>query len=277
MKKSGLVPFFALVFLFTWGLGAFYLLAPAIAKDMLGPVSFANPLVVSAVYAPSLAALLLASLQGRKSLADLLSRLFRWRIAWYWYVGPVVGFALLGLVARIGSNLAFGTPLPHLVEASALPALVTGGLTAFVFDPGPLGEELGWRGFALPRLLARFNGLTAAIVLGTIWALWHLPAFFIPGMPQSEIPYWTFAIGDVSVSVIIVWVVNRAHGSVLPAILMHWALNRFIELHYPTAIVTVLVSTIAAVVLVAISGVDLGTRRDEPLASPALQPASSVA
>lgn len=73
----------------------------------------------------------------------------------------------------------------------------------------------------------RSNGLTAALVLGGIWVVWHLPAFFISGMGQSQTPFWTFAITDVSVSVLMTWVVNRARGSVLPAILMHWSLNRF--------------------------------------------------
>jgi membrane protease YdiL (CAAX protease family) len=122
-------------------------------------------------------------------------------------------------------------------------------------------------------MVERWNGLVAALVLGTIWGVWHLPAFFIPGMPQSEIPIWTFMIAIVAASVVITWVVNKT-GSVLPAILIHWADNRFGELHMPTAVVTASMFAIVALILVMIAGVDLGAKREARVAAPELQPAA---
>jgi membrane protease YdiL (CAAX protease family) len=272
MKRGGLAAFFAITFGYTWGLGLAYVLFPTLTKSAIGPVSFSNPFIVSAVYSPSIAALIVASLAGRKSVGNLVSRLFRWRMAWYWYVGPVVFIATVGLGAQIVSALVFGTAWPLFAPAQ-LPSLAAAGLAAFAFDPGPLGEELGWRGFALPRMVERWNGLVAALVLGTIWGVWHLPAFFIPGMPQSEIPIWTFMIAIVAASVVITWVVNKT-GSVLPAILIHWADNRFGELHYPAALMTAFMFAIAALVLVMIAGVDLGAKREARVVAPELQPAA---
>lgn len=259
MKRPGLFVFFALVFGYTWGLGVLAFVPST--RAILGPVTFANPLVASAVWSPTLAALIVSALQGRKSFSDLMTRLFTWRIAWYWYVGPVALIAAMSLVAELAAAKLFGARLPS-VTAAQVPALVESALLAFAYDPGPLGEELGWRGFALPRLLERMNGLSAALLLGTIWAVWHLPAFFVPGMPQNKLPIWTFMIAVIAASVIITFVVNRARGSVLPAILIHWSLNRFGGLAYPTAMMTALVFATTALALVAIAGVDLGARRE---------------
>lgn len=272
-KRPGLILFFALVFGYTWGLGVLAFV-PA-TRAILGPVTFANPLVASAVWSPSLAALLVSALQGRKGFSDLMTRLFTWRIAWYWYVGPVAAIAAMSLVAELAAARVFGARLPLVPAAAQLPSLVGSALLAFAYDPGPLGEELGWRGFALPRLLERMNGLSAALLLGTIWAVWHLPAFFIPGMPQNNFPIWTFMIAVIGASVIITWVVNRACGSVLPAILIHWSVNRFGNLAPPTAIMTALVFAATALALVAIAGVDLGARRERATKAPKPLPAAT--
>jgi len=272
MKRSGLLAFFALTFGYTWGLGALYLLFPNMMVAALGPANFSNPIVISAVYSPSIAALILATLQGRKSLGALLSRLFRFRIAWWWYVGPVALIAAIGLGAQIVSEMLFHVAPPHFALAS-LQSLATAGLSAFLWDPGPLGEELGWRGFALPRMVERWNGLTAALVLGAIWGVWHLPAFYLSGLPQSQAPFWTFLVAIIAASVVMAWVVNRTQ-SVLPAILIHWANNRFGELHVPTAYVTAAMYVAAALLIVAIVGVDLGARRETRVVAPALLPAT---
>jgi len=267
MKSKGLIAFFALAFGYTWGLGALFLFVPS-ARGILGPVNFGNPLVMSAVWSPSLAALLVSALQGRKAFSTLMARLFHWRIAWYWYIGPVALFAAMSLIAQLVSAKIFGTSLPSVALAQ-IPALAGGALLAFVLDPGPLGEELGWRGFALPRLQEHMNGLSAALLLGTIWAIWHLPAFFIPGMPQTRLPIWTFFISVIAASVIITFFVNKT-GSVLPAILIHWSLNRFGGLGYPTALLTASVFVFVAVVFVSLTGTELGLRRESKRASPAV-------
>ena len=88
---------------------------------------------------------------------------------------------------------------------------------------GPLTEEPGWRGFALPRLQSRFGALPGSLVLGLLWALWHLPLFFIQGW--LSVPVWAFVILVVCLSILMTWAVNLARGSIVPAVLMHAVYN----------------------------------------------------
>lgn len=102
------------------------------------------------------------------------------------------GLLILGLAERI-----FGAGATPFINIHAI--LVSAPLTLFttaniVIDPGPWGEETGWRGFALPRLLTRFPPSMAAIVLGVIWAIWHAPAFLVSGLRQSNYNFGWFLI-----------------------------------------------------------------------------------
>jgi membrane protease YdiL (CAAX protease family) len=249
-----LLAFFGLTFGYTWGVGLLFALAPRFVEAVAGPMSMGpNWLVRSAVYAPTLSALLVAGLQGRAVLLELLARLVRWHVGWVWYVLPAVGIAAIAMAARA----AAGVPLV-LQPVDQWPALAGAAALALFIDPGPLGEELGWRGFALPRLQQRWNGLVSAVVLGTIWAVWHLPAFFIPGMPQHEIPFWAFFVSLVSASVMMTFVVNRAGGAVIPAMVMHWADNQFADLHAAVAPYTAAAFCLAAIALTMFAGIGLG-------------------
>jgi len=95
---------------------------------------------------------------------------------------------------------------------------------------GPLTEELGWRGFALDRLQARWNAFPTSLILGSIWALWHLPLFFTPRMPQygmgvGTADFWLFLVSIISLAVIITWVYNHTQCNVLAAMLLHFLFN----------------------------------------------------
>jgi membrane protease YdiL (CAAX protease family) len=86
-------------------------------------------------------------------------------------------------------------------------------------------EEAGWRGFALPRLQARYSALLSSLILGVIWALWHLPNFFLPGTTQSELPILWFMLLVPALTVILTWILNNTRGSLLPVMLFHAAVN----------------------------------------------------
>ncbi len=126
-------------------------------------------------------------------------------------------------------------PLPLL----ALPAL----LVIFLVG-GPLAEEPGWRGFALPRLEERFGPLVGTLLLGTLWGLWHLPLFlFTPGYNGAgtglvgiSLPFLAFVIGEVALAVIFTWVFNNTHGSLLLTMLLHASANTAIGTVFPTQI-----------------------------------------
>jgi membrane protease YdiL (CAAX protease family) len=102
-----------------------------------------------------------------------------------------------------------------------------GGLSVlnFVVFVLIVGEELGWRGYALPRLLAQRSALAASLILGVMWGAWHLPTFFVTGAPQYGLPFSAFVLLTMAYSVAIGWVYVHARGSVLIASLMHGAIN----------------------------------------------------
>ena len=100
----------------------------------------------------------------------------------------------------------------------------------FILAFGPIPEEMGWRGYALPGLQADWTPLKASLVLGVIWAIWHLPLFFIPGTYQAGLgvftpAFWWFMLGIIPETIMITWVFNRSRGSTLSAVIYHFAIN----------------------------------------------------
>ena len=145
----------------------------------------------------------------------------KWRVGPWWYlaaVSPVaLMFALAGLYLLIG-----GTP-PGPEGQFSLPSLI--GLAVTVIFTGATGEELGWRGFALPRLQGRFSALTSSLLIGLWWGLWHVPGWIIMNDVPSVGYMASFMLALMAQSVFITWLVNNTGGSVLMATLYHYAVN----------------------------------------------------
>jgi membrane protease YdiL (CAAX protease family) len=132
-----------------------------------------------------------------------------------------------------------------------------------VIDPGPIGEDPGWRGYALPRMLQRFNPAVASVLLGSVWAVWHLPAFLFSGMPQAPLSVGWFLLAVVSLTVMMSWVAVNTRGAVIPAILMHWASNRFTILEGQGAMYTAIIYTVAAIIIITATRGRLGLRQEK--------------
>ncbi len=103
-------------------------------------------------------------------------------------------------------------------------------MTVYMLVFVALGEEVGWRGYALPALQARYNALLASVILGIIWALWHLPQFFNPATLYSDLPFALFAAYLIPFTVLITWVFNSTGGSILLAMLAHAVTNASTQL-----------------------------------------------
>lgn len=258
MKRVWL--FFGLVFAITWGVGLLYFTLGDRLAQVFGPLGTTNPLFYVAVSAPTIAALTLSALQ-RGGLRDLFGRLITWRIGLQWYLLPTLGLAALCYLARLASAHFGGPPAVNLLtDVGWTPSLLAAGALAFVVDPGPLGEEPGWRGYALPRMEQRWSGWLAASVLGAIWGIWHLPAFYTSTLPQSAFGFPLFLIQSVALSVLMAWCVNHARGSLIPAILLHWSINRFGGFDPATAPYTAALLVAAAGIVIAAGGRELGRR-----------------
>jgi uncharacterized protein len=217
-----LVCFFALCFILTWSLGATLAIGPNFLTERFGPVdtekSAYRVLFIMAVWVPSLCGIgLTYFFHGKGGIADLASRLFKWRVGiWWLLIG--LGIPLLYL----GTEWLFYDALSITNRPARYDVVPFGWIAAFMggtilLDPGPLGEEAGWRGFALPRLLEIMPFWTANIVLGTIWGIWHLPAFFIASSSQSGVGFGLFMVSAISVACAMGAVYRATGGSVLVA------------------------------------------------------------
>lgn len=252
MNRKGIVVFYLLTYVFAWGLSALFLLFPAGMTAHFGPVTLWNPIVFLTIWTPTIWAFVLAlAFDGKAGLRDLFVRVFRWRLKPRWYLIATVGIASLALTARFIRATVDHVPAPPVLDVAAWPALAWYGLSMLVLDPGPIGEDPGWRGYALPRMLQRFHPTVAAVLLGCVWAVWHLPAFLFSGMPQAVLSVGWFLLAVVSLTVMMSWVAVNTRGAVIPAILMHWAANRFMVLEGDGAMYTAITFTVAALLIVA--------------------------
>lgn len=214
-----LIPYFAITFGLAWAaIGALILFQEPI-EAVFGELSAGNPFFMLAVYAPAIAAFTLVSRRGGLGgLRRFLSRLLLWRVHWGWYLFLLAGIPLLFYGgAALKGNLA-SEPFPFPTWYDVIPAL------AFMLVLGPI-EEFGWRGFALPLLQQRMAPIWAGLILGAIWGAWHLPAFFLSGVPQGAWSFFPFFLGAVAIGVIVTPLFNASGGSILLPLLLHWQLN----------------------------------------------------
>jgi uncharacterized protein len=219
MKRHPLVTFFLLVFILTW-----VVWVPRASGAPLGVLGQAW------TWIPAIAALLAAALTGgRGALRELGSRLVRWRVGWQWYVVVILGPAVFSL-AVAGIYVLFGGSWAEAAPPAILagPLLLLPLFLAILTLTDGLGEELAWRGFALPRLLTRYNALVASVVLGVIWALWHLPLLWTEGGPMYQLPVWLLLLDLTAKAILFTWVFLHTRGSVLIAMLFHGATNLFL-------------------------------------------------
>lgn len=217
VRRHPLMTFFILTYALAWILW----LPLVVLKDTIpAPLDLVLRILGSAV--PSLLAIVLTAIVlGRGALRRLLSRLLIWRVNPLWYLVVVLlPVALAGGV--VAWNIVLGGPAIS-VDATLLGAVI---LLAFSIFPGSaLGEELGWRGYALPRLQATRSALSASLILGVFWGFYHLPLSFTGQGFRSPSIVIPFAISAIALSVILTWVYNSTGGSLLLVVLLHATAN----------------------------------------------------
>lgn len=205
VARHELIAFFALAFVLSW--------YPWIIALARGRTSGPNPL------GPLVAALVIAGLaSGWPGVRDLLGRIGRGRFGLQWYA-VIFGLPIAMCAAAVAIMAAFGKGV-ELPSATAWRELPDRFLFIFLFIG--LGEEPGWRGFALPRLQKRHTPLGASLILAPIWALWHLPLMGNE-FPAAVIP--AFLLSLLGGTLIQTWLFNRTGGSVLAQMLFHATVN----------------------------------------------------
>lgn len=223
MRTKPLLTFFVLVFAWIWIIAAFVFLFPEQVSAVFGPMSGSNPLFLLAVWGPNVVALILtAAWNGKQGIVDLLKKYTIWRVDFRWYVLIMLGLPAVGLAAALLAG-TFSTSLVGNWNSGSFPRLLA--LLFSLIITGALGEEIGWRGFALPRLLQKWSPLVSSLILGALWGLWHLPGFLASGTPQSGLSLPAFILGAIALSVIVTWIYLHSRGSLLLAALVHFMAN----------------------------------------------------
>ena len=216
VKQHALILFFLLSYIISWliwGLGR------RLENDTV--------LIWLGSFGPAISALVVTAVsEGQDGLSKLLSRLFIWRVGLQWYLislflVPVVGLAI-AIVYVLLNGLASELPGPEYWRSTFWQQVlvwVAGTWLGVAIAPG---EELGWRGYALPRLQARYHPLAASILLGLLWGMWHFDGLISdPATDFSLVEVLGFIAGTVSASVIYTWLFNNTKGSVLIASIFH--------------------------------------------------------
>jgi uncharacterized protein len=212
--------------LIRYPLASFFILAYGIAWISLALqyIYGSNVLPVGG-FSPAIAALIMAAVGGGASgFRDLVSRLFVWRTGIKWYLVALLAPFALELMAIPFQHL-LGSPASPFDAAGWLRTLPALFLVLLFLLFMAVGEELGWRGFALPGLQARYGPIRATLILGLLWGLWHLPLFYIPGTIQYGLPAPGYVIATMGYAFIYTCIFNGTKGSVLLTSLYHAASN----------------------------------------------------
>jgi uncharacterized protein len=214
-----LIAYFLLTFLVTWTV--WFAASGLSATGNTGFFGGRGPVFLLGVFAPALVALAFtAQAEGRAGVTRLLARIGHWRVSAHWYVGAISYFVLIKLAAALVHRAATGEWPPFGDTPVALMVLGTA-----VSIWGQVGEEVGWRGYALPRL-AQYVGLGgASLVLGVIWASWHLPLFVLPDSGSTGQSFPVYLLHVTALSVAFAFLYWKTDGSLLLVMLLHSAVN----------------------------------------------------
>jgi uncharacterized protein len=216
IQQHPLASFFVLAYAISW-----LLWIPLVVSGGGTPTGLGLVLALLGSLVPSAVAILLvAVLHGKAGVRKLLRRLLMWRVGVGWWVAVVLLSTLA--VGAVGFSVLFGGDAPDLDVT--IPGVVF--LFLFSIFPGSAGgEEIGWRGFALPHLQRARSALAASVVLGAAWGVWHLPLYLLgtDNRPLGLFPAWVLL--TVAASVILTWMYNGTGGSLLIVVLFHAASN----------------------------------------------------
>jgi uncharacterized protein len=216
IRSRPILSFYVLTFVTTWG--AWW---PMAAQNR-GLISVQLPaLFFVGGLGPGIAAYIVVFvLRGRATATELLGPLLRWRVPWVWYVAAVLLFPAIWLVATVLSGTL-------AAELAAMGTVTTVGLALVRYLLAAVPEEVGWRGFALPALQAHHSALTASVIVGVLWALWHLPLLLGGDPTMSTYPLVPYVVWMVAESVLYAWLYNNTRASLLIPVLLHGLSNVF--------------------------------------------------
>ena len=278
MRQYPLFSFFFMAYAFTWIIFIPYVLSQ---WGILPNTQIYVIFHVLHTFGPTLAAIIMINiLEGKAGIRRLWQRIRQWRAPWHWYLFILLGIPaliMLGIIIQPGALASFQGVSPLLLVSYPLT------FVAVWFGGGPLGEEIGWRGFALPRMQPRYGPLWGTLLLGVLWAFWHLEDFLTPGQgggPGAGLApflriFPMFLLEVIALAIILTWVFNHTRGSIFISITAHASVDTpevvlvplFLAVDYTSLILAGLIGFgVTALLIVILTrgrlGYDAGQARD---------------
>ena len=218
VPSHALIGFFALTFAITWGVVGMYIIVPEWASSSFGEINGSHPFFFLATWAPAISAFALVLFYGGlKGFKAFLSRLLIWRGPAMWAAFILGGIPIIFMIGSLMKGGPLRTPIPDQ-GAGAIVSLLF--MMLFL---GPV-EEFGWRGVAQPLLQRHVAPLWAGAIIGTVWGIWHLPAFFLSGTVFAAWNFFPFLVGNITLAILVTPIFNSSRGSLLWPMLFHWQL-----------------------------------------------------
>lgn len=259
LKRHSLVIGIILMFLLTWPID--------LANSKVLPIQFPFLVYLFLGWGFVFAAVIMTWLTlGKASVVSLLKRYLQWRVHWRWYLAAFLlmpaltagGVFLHAVLSGVPPD--FSTVMGHKIfgDTAYLPLFI---LPFFIVDLIANGEEIGWRGYVLPRLQAKYNALVSSLILGVIWGFWHLPKYL---SHWNTVSFAWFMIHTMAFAVVLTWLYNNTKGSLLLVSLCHASSNTagvFMPMantvsgeNMSTYIIFVLLEVITAIIVIIAAG-----------------------
>jgi len=226
IKKHSLLSYFLLAYAISWA----FMLPVALSAQGLIQQRIPYALYYFGSFGPAISAVIVTALtESRAGVRNLLSRIFKWRVGFRYYAFAVLVPIGLFVFAVLVNRLVAGAwpDLRLLGQADYLPYLgIPGVLMLWLLTYG-LGEEVGWRGFALPHLQRKRTAASATLILAMLWACWHLPAFFFRDtyIEMGLIAFPMFLVSILFATMVFTWLYNSTQGSLLIVVIFHAVFN----------------------------------------------------
>jgi len=267
LKRYSLVIGIVLMFALTWPID--------LANWGIVPIQFPFIVYLFLGWGFIFASIIMTGLTlGKDGVVALLKRYVQWRVGWKWYLAAfllkpsLIVLAVYIYAALVGVPPDFSTVMAHKIFGGAayLPLFI---LPFFLFDLISNGEEIGWRGYVLPRLQAKYSALTSTLILGVIWGFWHLPRYL---SHWNTVSFAWFLVHAMAYAVILTWLYNNTKSSLLLVAISHASSNTA-GLFMPMAntvssenmgayIIFVLLEVITAVMIIIVTGPERFSRTE---------------
>lgn len=229
IQRHPIITYFGMTYIISW-IGAFLVVAPKLIHGEAIPRIDGLLMFPVLLLGPSIAGIALTGIvDGRSGLRNLFARMRRWRVGVRWYAVVLIPPALILIVLFSLSTLLSPVFTPHLNPLGILYGLVPGFL-----------EEIGWMGYVFPKMQLKRSALSAGLLLGVLWGLWHLPVIDFLGAASPHGVYWlpyalAFIAAMMAMRVLIVWAYSNT-DSVLLAQLMHASSTAFLVVLSPLSV-----------------------------------------